>query len=123
MKKRIRSAALILTHIGLILSVLYLVFCLICTVRSQNAAESSNEKDRYLSQAISDYDFSVYTVGRALSDSSDPARENLFIFADLIIPVLFLISGILLQIALIRKRHKHPALPQQKPSQAINHRR
>lgn len=123
MKKRIRSAAFILAHVGLLLSIVYLIFCFVCNVKAQNAADASNEKDLYLSQAISEYDFSVYTVGRALSDSNDPAKENLFIALDLIIPILFLVSGVLLQIAVVHKKHKHPALPQQKPSQSINHRR
>jgi hypothetical protein len=122
-KKHIRPIALILAHVGLLLSIIFLIFFIVCSIKAQNASDTADENDQYLSQAINQNDFSVYTVGRALSDRSDPAKENLFIALDLVIPLLFLASGVLLQIAFVHKRRKHPALPQQKPSQSINHRR
>ena len=120
MKKKLRIAAMIMAHAALLLSILYLIFFLICTVRSANAAsklsasETVSEQDLYLSQAMRERDFSLYTVGKALSPDSDSTRENLLVAADLIIPVLFIASGVLLQITATRKKRKQAAVSQQK---------
>ena len=65
MKKKLRIAAMLTAHAALLLSILYLVFFLVCTVRSANAAsklsasEPVSEQDRYLSQAMRERDFSL----------------------------------------------------------------
>ncbi len=108
MKKRLRIIALILAHLGVLLSILYLGFFLIIRARANRITrdESVSETDLYLAQALSERDFSVFSVGRALSDESDSAKENLYMALDLVIPVLFLSSGVLLQIAVTRTRRK-----------------
>lgn len=122
MNKTIRKTATILAHIGLLLSILYLVFFIVCSIRAQSADPSGAAgKDLYLKQAMSEHDFSVYTVGKALSDESDPARENLFVALDLAIPILCLASGVLLQLASVRKKRIHAA--QQQPIQSTKTRR
>lgn len=124
MKKNLRIAAMITAHAALLLSILYLVFFLVCTVRSANAAsklsasEPVSEQDLYLEQAMRERDFSLYTVGKALSSDSNSARENLLVAADLIIPALFIASGVLLQITATRRKRKQAAVSQQK--QAIS---
>ena len=86
MNKKIRKIAAILAHIGLILAIVYLGFFIICSIRANRAdAAGANDSDLYLSQAMHEHDFSFYTVGRALSDSNDPARENFLIALDLCI--------------------------------------
>ncbi|MBR4905649.1 MAG: hypothetical protein IKZ44_02225 [Clostridia bacterium] len=121
MNKKIRKIAAILAHIGLILAILYLGFFIVCTIRANHAdASASDQKDLYLSQAMHEHDFSFYTVGRALSDRNDPARENLLIALDLAVPLLCLASGVLLQLAMVRPRRKHKA---QTTSQSTNFRR
>ena len=83
MNKKIRKIAAILAHIGLILAIVYLGFFIVCSIRANYAdAASANNSDLYLSQAMNEHDFSFYTVGRALSDRNDPARENLLITLD-----------------------------------------
>lgn len=126
MNKKIRMIAMILAHVGLLLSLLYLVFFLVCSVRVNRAKDvraEIDQKDLYLEQAMNERDFSFYTVGKALSDSNDPARENLLVAADLIIPVLCMTSGILLQVAAVHPRRRHGAVPQQKPVQSTSFRR
>ena len=121
MNKKIRKIAAILAHIGLILAILYLGFFIVCSIRANHAdASASDQKDLYLSQAMHEHDFSFYTVGRALSDRNDPARENLLIALDLVVPLLCLASGVLLQLAMVRPRRKHKA---QTTSQSTNFRR
>ena len=122
MNKKIRKVATILAHIGLVLAIIYLGFFIVCSIRAQNAdASGSDQKDLYLSQAMNEHDFSFYTVGRALSDRNDPARENLLIALDLVVPLLCLAGGVLLQFAMIRPhRNKHKA---QTSSQSTNFRR
>ena len=105
MNKTIRKTATILAHIGLLLSVVFLIFYIVCSLRADHP-DPNDQKDLYLSQAMNEHDFSVYTVGKALSDENDPVRENLFIAADLVIPLLCLSSGILLQLAMVRPRRK-----------------
>lgn len=124
MNKKIRKIATILAHIGLILAIVYLGFFIVCSIRANHAgAVSASQKDLYLSQAMNERDFSFYTVGRALSDSSNPAKENLYMLLDLSLPVLFLLTGIPMQIVFLRKhRNKHPAL-QQKPLNQTVYRR
>ena len=110
MNKKIRKIAAILAHIGLLLSVVFLGFFIICSVRAKSADRAdADQKDLYLSQAMDERDFSVYTVGKALSPDSDPARENLFIALDLVVPLLCLASGVLLQLAMARPRRRHKA--------------
>ncbi len=123
MKKRIRPIAMILSHVGLLLSILYLIFFLVCTIKADSAKNSSDEKDLYLNQAISERDFSIYTVGKALSDRTDPGFENVLVGLDLVIPVLFLSSGILLQVATVRTKKKRPAKPQASEQSNATHRR
>lgn len=109
MNPTIRKTAVILSHIGLLLALVYLGFFLVCSVRAASADPSSEAM--YLKEAMHEHDFSVYTVGKALSDANDPARENLFIALDLIVPVLCLASGILLQFAAVRPRRKKAQAP------------
>jgi hypothetical protein len=108
MKKRLRIIALILAHLGVLLSIVYLGFFLVIRAKAANVdrTESVSETDLYLSRALSDRDFSVISVGRALSDDSDSSKENLFMALDLVIPVLFLSTGVILQIAVTRTRRK-----------------
>lgn len=121
MNKTIRKTAAILAHIGLLLSILFLVFFIVCSVRAQNAdAAGSDQKDLYLKQAMNEHDFSVYTVGKALSEENDPMRETFFVSLDLIVPLLCLVSGILLQFAMVRPRRRHA---KEQPSQSTNFRR
>ena len=121
MNKTIRKTATILAHIGLLLSILYLGFFIVCSVRAQSANRAdADQKALYLSQAMHERDFSFYTVGRALSDRNDPARENLLIALDLVVPLLCIVSGVLLQLAMVRPRRRHKA---QTPSQSTNFRR
>ena len=110
MYRKIRKIALLLAHIGVLLSLAFLVFFLVCSVRSGRVAKGDaaiDPKERYLAQAMNEDDFSVYTVGKALSDHTDPARETVFLIIDLIIPILFLAAGILLQIGSLHPRRKH----------------
>lgn len=121
MNRTIRKTAMILAHIGLLLSILFLGFFIICSLRAQKAGETaSDQKDLYLSQAMHERDFSVYTVGKALSDESNPARENLYIVADLVVPLLCLTSGILLQLAIVKPRRRQT---KSQSSQHPQHRR
>lgn len=121
MNKTIRKTAALLAHIGLVLSVLFLIFFLVCTIRAKAADPSSpDQKDLYLKQAMDKSDFSIYTVGRALSEENDPARENLFIALDLVIPLFCLVSGVLLQLAMVRPRRK---AQKARPSQSTSFRR
>ena len=121
MNKKIRKIAAILAHIGLILAIVYLGFFIICSIRANRAdAAGANDSDLYLSQAMHEHDFSFYTVGRALSDSNDPARENFLIALDLVVPLLCLSSGILLQLAMVRPRRRRKA---ETPSQSTKTRR
>ena len=121
MNKTIRKTAAILAHIGLLVSILYLGFFIICSLRAQKADSTApDQKDLYLSQAMQDHDFSVYTVGKALSDENDPVRENLFIAADLVVPLLCLASGILLQLAIVKPHRTSQKNP---PSQSTTFRR
>ncbi|MBQ1631314.1 MAG: hypothetical protein II049_00670 [Clostridia bacterium] len=115
MSKTIRKTAAILAHIGLLLSILFLIFFIICTVRARAADPSAlDQKDLYLRQAMQQSDFSVYTVGRALSEENNPVRENFFIFLDLIVPLLCIVSGVLLQLAMVRPHRKtHKGQPSQ----------
>ncbi len=126
MKKRIRIIGMILAHVGLLLSIVYLVIFLVCTAKvsatSKPDAEIS-QTDLYLKQALDSRDFSFFTVGKALSEDSDAGRENLLIAADLIVPVLCLASGVLLQIGATHPRRKRPIQPQRTPSQSSNLRR
>lgn len=111
MNPTIRKIAVILSHIGLLLALVFLCFFIICSVRAK-AADPSSETV-YLKEAMREHDFSVYTIGKALSDTNDPARENLFIALDLLVPVLCLASGILLQLAAVRPRRKKERIPSQ----------
>ncbi|MBQ6235904.1 MAG: hypothetical protein IJK54_08285 [Clostridia bacterium] len=121
MNKKIRKIAAILAHIGLILAIVYLGFFIVCSIRANYAdAASANNSDLYLSQAMNEHDFSFYTVGRALSDRNDPARENLLITLDLVVPLLCFSSGIILQLSMIRPRRRHKA---QTTSQSTTFRR
>ena len=121
MNKTIRKTAAVRAHIGLILSVLFLIFFLVCTIRTKAADPSSpDQKDLYLKQAMDKSDFSIYTVGRALSDENDPARENLFVALDLVVPLLCIVSGVLLQLAMVRPRRKAQKV---QPSQSTSFRR
>ena len=121
MNKTIRKTATILAHIGLLLSLLFLGFFIVCSLRAQKAdAAQPDQKDLYLKQAMREHDFSVYTIGKALSDENNPARENLFIAVDLVIPVLCLASGILLQLAIVKPRRRSQKNP---PSQSTKCRR
>ena len=120
MNKTIRKTASILAHIGLLLAILFLVFFIVCSLRVQRTNASSDQKDLYLKQAMNEHDFSVYTVGKALSDENDPARETLFVSVDLIVPLLCLVSGVLLQFAMVRPRRK---AQKDLPSQSTNIRR
>ncbi len=119
MNKKIRNIAALLAHICLILAIVYLGFFIVCSVRAHNA-DASDQKDLYLKQAMQEHDFSFITVGRALSDHNDPARENMLIALDLVVPLLCLASGILLQLAMIRPRRKHKL---EKQSQSTQYRR
>ncbi len=121
MKKKIRFIATILGHIGLLFSIVYLIFFLVCSVKAGNTAKALNdpetaetvsEEDVHLENAVHEKDFSVLSVGRAISEKENPARDNFLLILDLIIPVLFLASGILLQIASVRKKRKTAAKPQ-----------
>lgn len=121
MNKKIRKIATILAHIGLILAIVYLGFFIVCSIRANHAgAVSASQKDLYLSQAMNERDFSFYTVGRALSDSNDPARENFLIALDLVVPLLCLASGVLLQLAMVRPRRRRRT---ETPSQSTKFRR
>lgn len=120
MNKTIRKTATILAHIGLLLSILFLGFFIICSLRAQATDAGADQKDQYLRQAMQEHDFSVYSVGKALSDENDPLRENLFIAADLIIPLLCLSSGVLLQLAIVKPRRRHD---KDRPSQSQSFRR
>lgn len=123
MRTKLRATVLILMHIGLLLSLVYLIFFMVCISKANHSSDSQVDKDLYLSQEIEQHGFSIYTVGRALSDSSNPAKENLFILLDLVLPILFILTGIPIQILLFRKqRNKHPAL-QQKPFNQTVYRR
>lgn len=109
MHRKIRKTALILAHVGVLLSIVFLLFFLICSVRAGNVskdAATSDTKDLYLAQTMNERDFSIYNVGKALSDQTDPARETVLLILDLVIPVLLLVSGILLQIGTLRPRKK-----------------
>lgn len=119
MNKKIRKAAAVLAHIGLLLSLVFLIFFIVCSLRADHP-DPADQKDLYLKQAMSEHDFSVYTVGRALSDENDPVRENLFIAVDLVVPLLCLSSGILLQLAMVRPRRK---LSKAQPSHSTTTRR
>lgn len=110
MHKKIRKTALILSHVGVLLSIVFLIFALACSVRANRISKNASDadaKDLYLAQAIHERDFSIYSVGKALSDHTDPARETFLLILDLIIPVLLLVSGILLQIGTVRPRKKN----------------
>lgn len=121
MSKTIRKTAAILAHIGLLLSILYLGFFIVCSLRAQATdSAASEQKDQYLRQAMQEHDFSVYNVGKALSDENDPLRENLFIAADLVVPLLCLASGVLLQLAIVKPRRRHD---KDQPSQSQSSRR
>lgn len=123
MNPTIRKTAQLLSHIGLLLAIAYLVFFFVCSVRVNRAADPVSEpkkEDLYLTQAMNEHDFSVFTVGKALSDANDPVRENLFIAADLIVPVFCLASGVLLQLAAVHPRKK---ASRQDPSQQTKIRR
>ena len=111
-----------LISLVLILAIVYLGFFIVCSIRANRAdAASANNSDLYLSQAMNEHDFSFYTVGRALSDRNDPARENLLIALDLVVPLPCLAGGVLLQFAMVRPhRNKHKA---QTSSQSTNFRR
>ena len=101
MNKTIRKTAAILAHIGLLVSILYLGFFIICSLRAQKADSSApDQKD--------------------LSDENDPVRENLFIAADLVVPLLCLASGILLQLAIVKPHRTSQKNP---PSQSTKFRR
>ena len=119
MNKKIRKIATILAHIALVLAIVYLGFFIVCSIRARNA-DASDQNDLYLKQAMQEHDFSFYTVGRALSDSNDPARENLLIALDLVVPLLCLASGVLLQLAMVRPRRRHKP---EKQSQSTKYRR
>lgn len=121
MKKYIRFTAMLLAHVGLLLSVVYLIFFLVCSAKANRTAEALadpalaetvSEQDMHLEKAMHGGDFSLLSVGKALSDKDDPGRDNLLLIVDLIIPVLCLASGILLQIASVRKKRKIAAQPQ-----------
>ena len=121
MNKKIRKIAAILAHIGLILAIVYLGFFIVCSIRANHAdAAGADSGDLYLNQAMNEHDFSFYTVGKALSDRNDPARENLLIALDLVVPLLCLASGVLLQLAMVRPRRRRKA---ETPSQSTNFRR
>lgn len=125
MKKRIRIIALILAHLGVILSILYLAFFVTVRIRADrvpDARDETSETDLYLRQALDERDFSIFSVGKALSEESGTAKENLFMALDLVIPALCLTSGILLQIAVTRTRKKHKPL-EPAPVQPTNNRR
>lgn len=123
MRTKLRVSVLILMHIGLLLALIYLIFFIVCMSRANRAFDSQIEKDLYLSQEIEQHGFAIYTVGRALSDSSNPAKENLYMLLDLSLPILFLLTGIPMQIVFLRKhRNKHPA-SQQKPLNQTVYRR
>ena len=109
MNRTVRKAAIVLSHLCLVLCILFLGFFLICSARANalQKAPDPQAKDLYLVQAMKEHDFSVLTVGKALSDSTNPAREFLFIAIDLLIPLLCIASGILLQLASVRPRRKH----------------
>lgn len=117
MKKKLRIIAFIVSHAALVLAVAYLIFFLVCSVRAKKAADAVSasdgasievpEQDRYLEQAMREQDFSLVSVGHALSEESDSGREMLLWIIDLVIPVLCIASGILLQIAAARGKHKN----------------
>ena len=113
--KKIRVIGMILAHIGLVLSIAYLIFFMVCTARADKAAErldnpetaaSVSAEDRHLEHSMRSGDFSLLSVGKALSEKDDPGRETALLIVDLIIPALCLASGILLQIASVRKKRR-----------------
>lgn len=121
MNKTIRKTAAILAHIGLLLSLAFLIFFIICSIRAKAADPSAlDQKDLYLQQAMQKSDFSVYTVGKALSEENNPARETFFVALDLVIPILCLVSGVLLQLAMVRPHRK---AQKTQPSQSTSFRR
>lgn len=108
MNRTVRKIAFIVAHVGILLAIAYLAFFLIISVRTSRAERDGAEgQDVYLIQTMHERDFSVYNVGKALSEHSDPVRENVFMAADLVIPAVCLASGILIQFAATRKRHKN----------------
>ena len=133
MRKSIRIATIIFAHTALALAILYLAFFLICTAKAGQASSAIaseeydtvaiDEKDLYLEQAMREQDFSVVTIGRALSDDSDSSRETLFLIADLILPLLCIASAILIQIAATHPKRKHAANAQHQPIQSTTVRR
>lgn len=133
MRKSIRVATIIVTHTALVLAILYLAFFLICTAKAGQAAsaiaseefdaDTFDQNDLYLEQAMREHDFSVVTVGRALSEDSDSSRETLFLIVDLILPLLCIASGILIQIAATHPKRKHAAVVRRQALQSTNSRR
>ena len=119
--KKTRLIGMILAHIGILLSIAFLVFYLVCTFKADNTAEklddpntasSVSAEERHLEHAIHNSDFSILSVGKAISEKDDPHRDNLLLILDLIIPLLCLASGILLQIASVHKSTNRTAASQ-----------
>jgi hypothetical protein len=112
--KKTRLIGMILAHVGILLSIAYLVFFLVCTVKADQTVSALNdpeasvsEQDLYLQKSIEKDGFSILTVGKALQEKDSTFRETLLLILDLIIPLLCIASGVLLQIASV---HKKPTL-------------
>ena len=119
--KKTRLIAMILAHVGVLLAIAYLIFFLIFSMRAASAAAMLDDpqtaalisaEDLYLQKNISKDGFSILTVGRSLSEKTDPGRENFLLVLDLVIPALCLASGILLQVVSVRKKKKKAAVRQ-----------
>ena len=128
MKIKIRTVAMLLAHIGVVLAILYLLFAVVCCARANQiekaledpeTAASVTAQERHLEKAVHEKDFSVLSIGQALSDKDDPARDHALVIVDLIIPLLCLVSGILLQIASARRKRKSDR--SQRIADHINH--
>lgn len=116
--KKTRMIGMILAHIGLLLSIVFLIFYMVCAARADKAAAmledpetaaSVPEEDLHLEHSMRSRDFSLLSVGKALSEKDDPARENLLLILDLVIPALCLSSGILLQVSSVRRKRRQNA--------------
>ena len=131
MNKKIRIIAMILSHAALLLAIAFLIFFAVCSARAKKTAEKVetvgdssaeiSEKDLYLEKAMRDNDFSVVTVGRALSEKSDSGRELMLWIVDLILPVLCIAAGVFLQLAATDRKRRNAAA--QHPSPDYHNRR
>ncbi len=114
--KKTRLIGMILAHVGILLSIVYLIFFLVCTVRTDRTAAALNDpeasvsaEDKHLLHATQNGDFSIMSIVKALSEKDDPHRDMRMLALDLVIPLLFLVSGILLQLGSVHKKKTRAA--------------